>query len=526
MLRVIIADDEERICRLIQTLADWQRLGMTVAGTAGNGLEALALIQRLEPDILITDIRMPGCGGLELISRAKEIAPALEVIIISGYAQFDYAQTAIQYGVGEYLLKPVNKEALNNTLAKMGQRCEARQKETLAIENLRLDSQDERVRRRDGLIPDLLEGRFSAQDAAGGDLFGGKNDIYQAFLLKLDYDMDQFQEPSLDIVRHKAEDVFRPLLAELCGDLLLGGKGAVVCGVVNYPADAREWLRGRLREGLNQLVAQTSLFGPVVFSLALGQPVRQADELTDSLDSARRAIVERLTEGTGRLLEGTPAPSAFQEAPALARYVQEATHAIDVLSLEEARNAALALEGMTTEVPDIRGGELLNLVQGAGLVFATRLGVPDREQVLAEFGHRCGQCATVRQLFDSLQKLQRDLLSAALEQRRNQDAQPIRLAKQYIQKHFSQPLTLEEVSEAIGLSVNYFSTLFKRETGEGFNKYLTRIRMEEARGLLRETRLPVAEICKRVGYMDIKHFTHTFKAVTGLTPGEFRKLYG
>ena len=104
--------------------------------------------------------------------------------------------------------------------------------------------------------------------------------------------------------------------------------------------------------------------------------------------------------------------------------------------------------------------------------------------------------------------------------------QPIRNAKLYVQKHYAEPLTLESVSTAIGFSVNYFSTLFKKETGEGFNKYLTRIRMNQARSLLRETGVSVAEVCGRVGYCDVKHFSKTFKAETGLTPGEYRKLYG
>ena len=88
---------------------------MEVAGLAENGPEALELIERERPDILITDIRMPGCDGLELIRRAKELRPELEIVIISGYAHFEYAQTAIRYGVGNYLLKPIKKDELMET---------------------------------------------------------------------------------------------------------------------------------------------------------------------------------------------------------------------------------------------------------------------------------------------------------------------------------------------------------------------------------------------------------------------------
>ena len=104
MLKVMIADDEERICQLIKALVDWESLNMEVVGIAHNGLEAAEMVESLEPHILITDIRMPGCNGLELIETVKAKNPLLEIIIISGYAHFAYAQTAIKFGVGDYLL--------------------------------------------------------------------------------------------------------------------------------------------------------------------------------------------------------------------------------------------------------------------------------------------------------------------------------------------------------------------------------------------------------------------------------------
>ena len=109
MLKVIIADDEERVCRLVQMIVDWDSLGMEVIGTASNGLEALELLENLRPDILITDIRMPGCDGLELIEKAKAILPHLQIAMISGYAQFEYAQAAMNFDVGGYILKPTFK---------------------------------------------------------------------------------------------------------------------------------------------------------------------------------------------------------------------------------------------------------------------------------------------------------------------------------------------------------------------------------------------------------------------------------
>lgn len=116
MIRVLIADDEDRICKLIIKLIDWEALDMEVIATANNGVETLDLIKKENPDIVITDIRMPGYDGLEMIERAIKINDKLEFIVISGYSEFEYAKRAIDYGVRGYLLKPINKDELTKLL--------------------------------------------------------------------------------------------------------------------------------------------------------------------------------------------------------------------------------------------------------------------------------------------------------------------------------------------------------------------------------------------------------------------------
>ena len=113
-----------------------------------------------------------------------------------------------------------------------------------------------------------------------------------------------------------------------------------------------------------------------------------------------------------------------------------------------------------------------------------------------------------------------------IRQHENDTVRPTRQAKQYIQNHFSEQITMEEVSSEVGLSPAYFSALFKKTEGEGFAKYLINLRVEEAKRQLRESNVSVAEICHNVGYNDLKHFTHTFEKITGVKPATYRKLYG
>jgi two-component system response regulator YesN len=119
MIKVVVADDEIRVCNLICNLVDWASFNMEIVGTAHDGHSAYELIQKEKPDLIITDIRMPGMDGLTLISRTKSICPEADIIIISGYRDFEYAQNAIRYGVNDYLLKPIKRDELENTLLNM-----------------------------------------------------------------------------------------------------------------------------------------------------------------------------------------------------------------------------------------------------------------------------------------------------------------------------------------------------------------------------------------------------------------------
>lgn len=527
MLRVLIADDEARICQLIQALGDWERLGLEVAGAAHNGQEALEKTEALRPDILITDIRMPGLNGLELIRRVKTLFPKLEVMIISGYAQFDYAQQALRNGVGEYLLKPINREALNRTLEKMADAIRERQRNDSAMQSIQAAGREDWGRLRRQTAADLWRG--SGAPASMEELrrhhFRTDGDSFQTFLLKADIDAVENPDRFLQLVFQKARELLAPLLKKSCVDAVLYEAGDTLLGVVCLSSDEESALRSQLRSVLNQLVAQKSLFGAVEFTIGLGKSCRDPSGLGASLNNARQALQERLIEGAGRLLEGQFPPSGVLETDLQTRYSQAALHAVDVLSAEGADAASEQLQKLS-DYPRLRGWEALAIAQNAGRLFITYLGTDEADKAYAAYEWKLMQCNSLPQLWARLQEMQRGLLRQTVLKRQERELHPIRNAKLYVQKHYAEPLTLESVSTAIGFSVNYFSTLFKKETGEGFSKYLTRIRMDQARSLLRETGVSVAEVCGRVGYCDVKHFSKTFKAETGLTPGEYRKLYG
>jgi two-component system response regulator YesN len=526
MLKVLVADDEERVCRLIKMIVDWDSLNMEVIGTAANGLEALELVESLRPDILITDIRMPGCDGLELIEKAKAISPNLQIALISGYAQFEYAQSAINIGVGGYILKPIKKEIITATLAKLGNTCRERAELALASERLLQDSHKNSELLRDRLLEDLLSIRLrkpSRELLERNYGFSAGSELIQVFIIKIDCAYERFHDPSTGFVKRKTEDIFESTVAALCEANVFQLYLSSWYGIINFKKENQAQIRRALRECLNQLEAHH--FGGMEFTLAIGKAVDCPEMLPDSMQDAQIAVAERLTEGTGRLLESSKTEQQHDLKKLTEKYIKTMERVADMLSKEEADSA---VSEIADEIQNagLRGHEIFNLVMSAGKKFVLQLSLDEDAAVINEFEEQCELCGSAGKLLDYLRGFLFEQISNARNRLESMAIRPIRIARQFVMQHFDEPITLEDVCDAAGFSISYFSKLFKKETGEGFSKYLVRVRIDRAKELLRDTNTPVAEVCELVGYSDIKHFTGTFKKMTNLNPGQYRKLYG
>ena len=533
VLKVVIADDEVRICKLIEALIDWDLLGMKIVGIANNGEEACKVVEQTQPDILITDIRMPGCSGLELVKKVKELDSTLEVIIISGYAHFEYAQQAISYGVGYYLLKPVNKGELTATLQKLqkkiGERKKSEQSHQELVNKAKRDDDHLRANLIDRLLdqPDMPVSQETLVNIYHLRLEPG---LYQAFCVKVDsgrsMEKNMTDTRSGEVLMEKVKEALERNLKGEKRELVLLVRDDYCYGILNYPEKEKESIRRSMKGSLTQMEIQRNMFRHVSFSLAVGTAYKEGKYLTDSMKEARKIIQERLVKGDGRVLDRMGDPSGIQESEILKRYMREITHAVEISSTQNASEAVDALREEVTQINGIRGCEIFELVYAAADIFAASIRIPERTATLEEFHRTCDKCGKAEEIFDCLGDFQQKYLQEQAERYENDTIRPVRKAKEYIQNHYSEPLSLEEISEMVGLSTTYFSALFKKTEGEGFAKYLINIRMEQAKQLLRETNLPVTEICRKVGYNDPKHFTHTFEKAAGVKPSTYRKLYG
>lgn len=525
----MIADDEAHICRLIQALVDWQSLGMEVVGVASNGIEAIDLVDGLHPDILITDIRMPGCNGLELIQHVKTANANLEVIIISGYAHFPYAQTAMKYGVGNYLLKPINKAELIQTLQKLVVKVRERMESESGLEKLIQIEKSSKQKMKNHFMSDILDDKIpniSIPELGAEYGLNMQDGILQIFCIKMDYEGDKITERTLQVVQEKAQNIVAANLQSLCYEYVFMMDEHWGYGVLNYESKKQDDVRRVIRYCLNQLVIQKGIWGPITFTFTIDEWVKHPQELGKSLQCCKEMMKERITQGRERIIEYVPKECGLKGVNLLEGYSRIISTALETISIEEGGKAISFLKDSAMGMKNIRGYEVLDLLTQAGSLFLMQVEMNDKNELKEAYTQKCEQSGSMSQLFEQLRELQETVIQKLQAERDSDILRPIRMAKKYIQNHYQEQITLEEVSDVVGLSSSYFSGLFKKETGEGFAKYLINIRVEAAKVLLRETNTSVSVICKEVGYNDLKHFTHTFEKATGLKPGAYRKLYG
>ena len=151
--------------------------------------------------------------------------------------------------------------------------------------------------------------------------------------------------------------------------------------------------------------------------------------------------------------------------------------------------------------------------------------IENKAEFSNEFNIHINNCGSVEEIFEYLKNKFLKSLDKIIEDKRQADTKPIRVAKEYIKQNYMKQISLEEVSSFVGFNSSYFSHLFKKESGKNFLEYLSETRMNKAKEFLKESNLSIAVICEKVGYCDIKHFTKSFKKSAGIKPNEYRKLY-
>ncbi len=540
MYKAVIVDDERKICSLILELGDWKRFQIEIAQICSDGGEALEAICRIRPDIVLTDVRMPVYDGLELIRLVSEKGLHPAFIIISGYKYFEYAYSAFKYGVIDYLLKPIDQTQLNEVLEKTCRILEQQERYAAAENELKRLSHHIELNNRRKMFEDLFD-RGETFPGTPEELLSVYQksfpyDCFRVFLLKMNRDLESVDNyPLAEKLQDAVKKIFPGVSEErpdpavkVCMETVHAGMAVIL----NFPEEETGRIRGLLQTLLLDLLDVAELFGNSWLSFGLGPTVTGLKDLPQSARAAEKMESAKLVLGTNRILDAEEAhfsrltvEQVFTEADR--RNLKNAIETLNTGALEEwMTKMQQRVDKRPPLAPDVAFG-LRDAAYEEFAVCARAFHFKEEDFRKFEEGWQkeTGAATGIPELFHCMSKKITDQMELWRIDRESEEKLPIRLAKAYIEEHYGETVTLEQVAEEVGLSAAYFSTQFRRVEGFTFSEYLISVRMEAAKELLSSTNMTNYEIASRIGYADEKYFAKVFKKEVGIRPAEYRKLY-
>lgn len=533
MLRILIADDEVSIIQLIRKLIK-PELMPEIVGEATDGRSALDLMERMRPDIVITDIRMPGISGIDLLRVARERGISAEFIIISGYKDFRYAKDAIRYGVSEYLLKPIRADELNGALRTIQEKQGEREKLKTRIADMEYTIARNRTKKRREVMAAYvrrLAGRDAVSDEAFDynlqEIFHVQEGIFAVLILKLDVE-ETVEESFLSRNLEVLGDKYYRAVRELCFDVEMYCRDTR-CYLLLHTSE-RQYFE-ILKKAELLLRDRISPYNMYQVSAAVGSMERAQERLENAFFSADYAIRQRLCSGRGKLIVCSEKADFLMPV----QLPEEARQQLDRIFFE--RNETAFREWYEKLYQDARKrfcdnpcylNRLLQTMvcytEAALYARDPQAGEPPGSFCLRIF-RRADFCCSNEELHELYRKISAGQMERARQMHKDDVSRPIKCMKKYIQGHFAENLLLEEIVSVADLSYSYGSSMFKKETGITITQYLTQVRMEEAQRLIRETNLTINEVACKVGYTDTRYFSKLFIKTVGIKPVDYRKFY-
>ncbi|WP_094093690.1 response regulator transcription factor [Paenibacillus physcomitrellae] len=512
-MKVLIVDDEPKVREGLKAIIPWEDCGFTVAGTASNGLEAVEQYEKIKPELVVADIRMPGMDGIQLIQTLRERDDRLRILILSGYADFDYAKKAIAHRADGYLLKPVDEEEMVSYLEKI--RMDHKQ-----AEEKRQWSDVSEKWSRDIFVQSLLTHTGDEEETAleaKAESLGLNGKAYQVMLI----DFHQRTGSSsylgmLEEAEKRINDYFEA-----------SGRGLAFSvhfqtGILLKSTVLGEQMRRQLYGEISAVLEGTG----VQATIALGPLVRTIHEISNSYEAARELLDhEFFIDSAGILcMEDAEAMlSGEMGVPEPEDLEGRLFYAMDIGSreaLEPLIHSAgdwLKASGASEEAVKRYFAELLSSLLARLSASHSALG-----SCLKDYTDRIALVYQQR----NLQELYRhviELLNLVMEPLASRSqGQDIKALLDFIHRNFGDNLKLETLAGVFNYNTAYLGKMFKNATGEYFNTYLDKVRIEHAKQYLQQG-MKVYQVAEKVGYTNVDYFHSKFRKYVGMSPSAYRK---
>lgn len=503
MFKVVLADDETIALEGLRTLTDWEELGFEICGACENGEEALSTVEECSPDLVITDIRMPGIDGLELIKQVRDLDIEQPIfIVLSGYGEFEYARTALRYGVRHYLLKPVIEAEWEKTIADITDELEMRVKHKMQQNMLA-------SRLLPVAIARMLEGQWAEPEEEIAELMD-----------RLDEAVSGWTYIHLNGPKSNITEICRKF-AGAVGALFIDLSGDQAGLVVESSAQAADLAKRVYTE----LPRNSSVKG----SVSIGPSVQSLRELPVSYMVAARAAARHLfySEASGPIDTTMDARSQLGYHLPSADLTEELMVAVERLQEQKAWDQLKEMFRMFE-----RNRTAPEVVQMTSIDIMLK-----SMELVKEFGGKAEQWSDSFEFFRTepkslavLEDILRQLLNSCMEYIRQHKERgsehPLIQVEYFLKDNYSKPLTVKEIAEHFYINPVYLGQAFIKKNSISILEYIHNLRIEQAKKRLIETGETVRKIAENVGYVHYHHFLREFEKRTALKPVAYRNQAG
>lgn len=511
--KVLVADDEPIMRKAMQSLIDWEAQGCRLVCVAENGQEVMAYLKEDIPDILILDVKMPGISGIELARYIYEEKITTKVILLSGYAEFSYAQSAIKYDVKDYVIKSGEFDELLLAIEKAKAEISLEQKE---------GEQKHQEIKKENFIKSILDGSLYdpeeiRRQAKESGIQGGKSWL----VVNLQFYSKEERQRSY---------VFKSLLRFLkmvFEEKMAYGMAVNRNEMMILLSEDREILLNTIPESCKQIVEMMEKFMRMEVFLGVSHCSNRWEEFADLFDQAECAVREATFYQTKKVRFYRDVEKKKKELYADIHEDLREMYAMTKKGMKseslERLNCILSIlkeeEYLVEDVLDL-GIEIKTICDGILAKYNESLNeLITTEKTLSQKIQRCHQFRVYREVMLEII----DATVSHINVITNKKDVLLYETERYIQEHYKKNITVSDVARSVGVSLSYLSRIYKEETGMTLIHCINAKKIEAAKNYLRNADMKIYEIAEALGFENTTYFSYFFKKSTGMSPKEYQK---
>ena len=531
MYKILIADDESIVINALKFIIENNFPGQCLIESANTGRRVIEQADYFRPDIVFMDIQMPGINGIEAMREIRRNNAGIIFIVVSAYLKFDYAKDAIDIGVMDYINKPIDKEVIISILEKAMRKVDAaKRKRSEELSNReKLEIVTPIIE--NGFIYSLIYQNHGAEDLANfRTLLGIEED--SGFMMSLQFgdlapkgEMENTIGTTVRLqkeysrIKDAVKSFFNCCVGAMMGNMIL----VFVPKAMPLPEEEYEKRIEIINEARKMTRDLRRLFN-AWFRVGIGT-VHMLEDLSQSYNEAMRSLAFNRTDSVVHVSDQSLLVSYEDDYPvdtenALFKNIEEGN--VSRASFYAGSFFDWMMETHVQNVMDVKL-KVLEFVLRAERIGFESGGMIYRFNMRSEYLETIMNMTTYDQLREWFTNKIGTVCHNILTKKEENTVDIIKNAQDYIAANYSKDIILDDVSKELQISPYYFSKLFKKRTGSNFIEYLTNVRIERAKELLRNTNKSMKEICLEVGYSDANYFSRTFKKNVGVTPSEYKE---